>query len=152
MTLSLKIPPVAVVIIIAILMYVSASKLPIADYQFNYSLFVVVLLGFMGIVLGLSGVFSFRKSGTTVHPQQIDKASSLVTSGFYQFTRNPMYLGLLLLLVSWGCYLENIASLIIALLFVPYMNAFQIKAEEAQLEKLFGKDYLNYKQKVRRWL
>ncbi|MBT4603874.1 MAG: isoprenylcysteine carboxylmethyltransferase family protein, partial [Bacteroidetes Order II. Incertae sedis bacterium] len=101
---------------------------------------------------GLSGVISFKKVGTTVHPMQPEKASALVTSGVYQVSRNPMYLGLLLGLISWGLYLSSLWAVACCVLFVAYMNRFQIAPEERAMEKRFGEDFNMYRQRTRRWL
>jgi protein-S-isoprenylcysteine O-methyltransferase Ste14 len=80
------------------------------------------------------------------------ESNSLVMKGIYTFTRNPMYLGFLLWLFSLGVLLRNPISLIAIVLFIIYMNIFQIIPEENILEEKFGKEYLKYKENVRRWL
>jgi protein-S-isoprenylcysteine O-methyltransferase Ste14 len=79
-------------------------------------------------------------------------ASSLVTSGAYRFTRNPMYLGLCLLLVAWALFLSSLLAFVGPLLFILYMNRFQIAPEETALSTIFGEEFANYKAKVRRWI
>jgi protein-S-isoprenylcysteine O-methyltransferase Ste14 len=103
-------------------------------------------------VVGVSGVREFHKATTTVNPTTPDKASTVVDTGIFRQTRNPMYVALLLLLFAWGVWLEDIVALVFSWLFVAYMNQFQIKPEEQALERLFGEDYLDYKSKVRRWI
>ncbi|HEV8366930.1 MAG TPA: isoprenylcysteine carboxylmethyltransferase family protein, partial [Pyrinomonadaceae bacterium] len=75
-----------------------------------------------------------------------------VSTGVYRFTRNPMYLGLLLTLLGWAAFLSNPASLLFVPIFVLYINRFQIKPEEQVLSSLFGAEYMAYKSRVRRWL
>ena len=89
--------------------------------------------------LGLLGVYQFRKQGTTVDPRIPEQSASLVTSGVYQFSRNPMYVGMLLMLVGWGIYLGNIASFIMLPIFILYMNRFQIMPEETFMAEKFGR-------------
>ncbi len=151
-TLELKIPPPLLFLICIALMYLNHMML---------SLFVVtlpfrelVLFGFLlsSGYFGLSGLYEFRKARTSVHPVRVDKASTIVASGVYRFTRNPMYLGLLLLLLGYGYWQQNLLNLLICLGFVLYMNRFQIQPEERFLEQKFGKTYTEYKAQVRRWI
>jgi protein-S-isoprenylcysteine O-methyltransferase Ste14 len=81
-----------------------------------------------------------------------DSASSLVVSGIYKYTRNPMYLGFLLVLLGWAAFLSNLAALALLPAFVAYMNRFQIRPEERVLASLFPNDYPAYRAKVRRWI
>jgi len=97
-------------------------------------------------------VYQFLKQKTTVDPRKPQKASSLVTNGLYAFSRNPMYLALLFILLAWCLYLGNAFNYLIAALFVGYMNRFQIFPEEVVLQEMFGKAYVAYCSKVRRWL
>ncbi len=106
----------------------------------------------IGGCIAIFGILSFKKAKTTIHPIKLEKASSLVNTGIYQHTRNPMYVGLLFCLFSWACFLDNIVSLLFASIFPLYMTQFQIKPEERMLESIFGKDYELYKKRVRRWL
>lgn len=101
--------------------------------------------------LSFISLVQFFKSKTTVDPTTPSKASKLVTSGIYQFSRNPMYLGLLLILLAWGLWLGNAFNVLLAAGFVAYMNKFQILPEEEALMKLFHKEYKQYCTLVRRW-
>jgi len=113
---------------------------------------VLLIFAAAGTAVGLAGVASFRKANTTVNPMTPDACSSLVDSGIFSFSRNPMYLALLLALLGWGVFLHNFYSLALTVVFVVYMNRFQIRPEERALEKVFGSAFLEYKQKVRRWI
>jgi len=97
-------------------------------------------------------VVSFRKAKTSVNPITPDACSSLVVSGIYKKTRNPMYVGFLFFLIGWGLFLSNLFSLVLPAGFFLYMNRFQIQAEEQALESFFGAEYMAYKNRVRRWL
>lgn len=112
-------------------------------------------MGFLLLVLGgffmLAGVSSFRHAGTTVNPKQPQEASKLVTTGIFSVTRNPMYLGLFLLLMSFGLFFSSWVSLLLPVLFAGYINFFQIIPEEKILAKKFGKKYKDYCADVRRW-
>jgi len=81
-----------------------------------------------------------------------EKASSLVTTGIYRFTRNPMYLGLLFVLFAWAVFLASVWALLGPVAFVFYIDRFQIAPEEAILAGMFGAAYTEYKARVRRWL
>ena len=87
-----------------------------------------------------------------MNPRTPDKATSLVSGGIYRFSRNPMYLGFLLLLAAWFFYVENWAAAILLPLFVLYMNRFQIAPEERALVAMFGPEFITYTQRVRRWM
>jgi len=93
----------------------------------------------------------FLRARTTVDPTLRSVSSTLVTTGIYAYSRNPMYLAMLLLLLAWGLWLGNAFNTLLAALFVGYMNRFQIRQEEAVLLRLFGQDFQKYCTKVRRW-
>lgn len=84
-----------------------------------------------------------------MHPERV---TSLVTEGVYRYTRNPMYLGLALLLLAWALYLSAWLGVLVVGAFVAYMNCFQIMPEEKALESRFGQDFLRYQKAVRHWL
>jgi len=103
------------------------------------------------ITIGLISLVQFFKSKTTVDPTVPEKATSLVTSGVYKISRNPMYLGMLLILLAWGLWLGNAFNVLLASGFVLYMNKFQIVPEEEVLSKMFGVAYKQYCVLTRRW-
>lgn len=105
-----------------------------------------------GVVVALLGVVSFRRARTTVNPLQPATASHLVVSGIYRRTRNPMYLGMLLVLLGWGVFLAHVPAMVLAVTFVPLMNRLQIGPEERILSTVFGQQFTNYQSTVRRWL
>jgi len=106
----------------------------------------------IGLILDLSSLFLFLWQRTTPHPFREQKTTSLVTSGFYRISRNPMYLGLLLLLIGWTIYLGSLSGLIIPPLFIWVITQQQIIHEEKILTTKFAQAYINYQQQVRRWL
>jgi len=146
-----KIPPPIVGLLIAAAMWglarITAATLAVPDPVFAASAVALVGIGF-----DIAGIVSFRLAKTTVNPLRPEKATALVTSGIYRITRNPMYVGMLLLLMAWAIYLNSPWALIGPLIFVLYMNRFQIGPEEKALEALFGDDFIDYKRRVRRWL
>jgi protein-S-isoprenylcysteine O-methyltransferase Ste14 len=149
--LELRIPPVAVVAITAAAMAAVAYAVP-ATIPVPARLVVSICLALSGALVGIAGVVAFRRHRTTLNPLTPQKASSLVGSGIYRFTRNPMYLGLLLALVGWSVYLANWAAALLLPVFVAYMNRFQIQPEERALSGKFGSQFIAYSSSVRRWV
>lgn len=105
-----------------------------------------------GGCISLAGILSFRRARTTVNPLKPKNTSSLVTLGIYRFTRNPMYLGLLLVLLAWAVFLSSAWAIVGPVAFVLYINRFQIAPEERVMATMFGASYAQYKARVRRWL
>ena len=123
-----------------------------ANFSLNrINIFALIFLIIAVIIIILS-INKFRKIKTTISPLKPNKTSSLVKSGIYEYTRNPMYLGLLLMLVSIALFLKNFISFLIIPLFILFITKNQILPEEEALEKIFGEEYKNYKKKVRRWI
>ncbi len=148
--LELKIPPLLVALIFGALIWAMPSP-----YEVSNSMVLYVFSGilfFIGCLVSALGVWEFKKQKTTVNPMSPQESNSLVIRGIYKFTRNPMYLGFLLWLLSFGVFQRNPFSLILAAGFVLYMNYFQIIPEERVLTDSFGEDYLEYKKSVRRWI
>jgi protein-S-isoprenylcysteine O-methyltransferase Ste14 len=150
--LELKVPPVAVVLFMAALMWLVARAVPVFEIALPARGFLAIGLAVTGMVASLSGVVSFRRANTTVNPMKPDSSSSLVSSGVYALTRNPMYLGFLLVLAGWAVFLSNMLGLLLLPVFVFYMNRFQIEPEEKALAILFGPAFIAYQSRVRRWL
>ncbi|MEM7274038.1 MAG: isoprenylcysteine carboxylmethyltransferase family protein, partial [Actinomycetota bacterium] len=107
----------------------------------------------VGIGLGVAGIVTFSRVGTTVDPHRIENASILVTEGIYRFTRNPMYLGLVLVCAGWGIRLGSVVGTVVgsALLF-GVLRQFQIIPEERMMTERFGETYERYRASVRRWI
>ena len=150
--LELKIPPVVVVLIAGALMWVLSRALPLVPVMLPGKTVIAAIVGLTGIALGVSGVMVLRQKQTTIHPFEPDKASTVVAEGIYRFSRNPMYLGLALLLTGWAVFLGEFANTALIAGFVVYMNRFQIEPEERALEAKFGASYSDYRRSVRRWL
>lgn len=150
--LELKIPPLALFVVILLLSYWLANSLTFASLPFPYSQVVAALGILVSGIIGVSAVWEFKKRKTTVNPIKVDNASLVVDSGIFGYSRNPMYLALFILIFCIGYYLQNLLSVSLSFLFVIYMNCFQILPEERALESLFGAEYVDYKQKVRRWI
>lgn len=150
--LKLKIPPPIYMLLLAGLMWLLNRYFPISAWltqPWNQAGLALIALSF---IPAMGAFWQFIRFRTTVNPHHPEKASRLVTTGVYQFSRNPMYLSLFLLLVGWAIYLGSLSPLLLPLLFIWVITSQQIKPEEQVLEKVFGQEYLSYKQKVRRWV
>jgi len=115
---------------------------------------ILVLVGysliFTGLGLAFSAVIRFMRASTTLDPH--GSVSEIVTSGVYSFSRNPIYLGFVCLLIGFPFVFSSFWGLILSPLFIVLMNVLVIQHEETYLEKKFGESYTNYKSRVRRWL
>ncbi|MDH4873470.1 isoprenylcysteine carboxylmethyltransferase family protein [Pseudomonas sp. BN515] len=147
-----RIPPPLVAVLFGVLMWLLARWVPGIDAAAGWRIALALLVLAAGVAVCLSGVLSFRHAGTTVNPLQPETASSLVSSGIYRHTRNPMYLGFAIALVAWSIYLASPVALLGVAGFVLYMNRFQIGPEEQALATLFGESFSAYRGRVRRWL
>lgn len=113
---------------------------------------LAVIVWCVGITISLAGVLEFRRARTTVNPLNPQAATAMVTSGIYRYSRNPMYLGLLFVLVGWALWLSNVIAFLLPPFFVFYINRFQIEPEERALSAKFGEAFRKYRRLVRRWL
>ena len=150
-SLDSKIPPPVVVLIMGVFMWLTSRAVPALHFDLpghNWLAVIVVLAGF---VTGMSGVLSFRKAKTTTNPMK-PHASMLVTRGVYGVSRNPMYLGGLVMLLGWSFFLLNALAFLFLPVYVLYLNRFQIEPEERVLTSLFGETYVAYQARARRWL
>ncbi|MBS3797968.1 isoprenylcysteine carboxylmethyltransferase family protein [Pseudoalteromonas sp. BDTF-M6] len=136
----------------ALIMWLAAILTPGLTFQlwgrFGFAL-ALVLTG--GAIAAL-GVLQFRAAQTTVDPRYPQQSACLVSNGIYKLSRNPMYLGFLLMLIGWGIWLTNPVSALVPPLFVIYLNRFQIRPEEHFLKQKFDDKYIQYCRRVRRWL
>lgn len=151
-SLELKVPPLALVILTALLMRLAATALPGAIFDFPLRRMIASTVGAAGFFVCVLGALQFKRAGTTLNPIKPQSASSLVTSGIYRRTRNPMYLGFFLMLVALALAIANAAALAALPAFVLYMNRFQIEPEERALTHLFGNDFKAYCLEAPRWI
>lgn len=150
--LELRVPPPAVMLTAVLLMALLDRLLPGAAWRLPGHWGVAAALALLGVAVALTGVLAFRRAQTTVSPLAPERATALVTTGVYARSRNPMYLGLLLMLAGWGAYLGHAAAWLLLPAFVVYMNRYQIGPEERALQARFGAAYTAYAQRVRRWV
>lgn len=147
-----RVPPPIVGACTAGLMLGAAWIAPALTFQLPWRMPIVVGLFCIGVALDVIALGYFLRARTTINPLQPGKASALVASGIYRFTRNPMYLGMATLLLAWAVYLSNGAAFLGLPLFVGYINRFQIEPEERALKARFGEEFEAYCRRVRRWL
>ena len=147
---NIKIPPPILVIILTSLVYFSSTKLELIHLPYRQSVSVIILI--IGLIVIISPVINFIKSKTTVNPVKFKNVNTLVTTGIYRYSRNPMYLGMILIIISTTFYYLNFLSVFSPLIFYIWINKFQINREEIFLEDKFGSEYLKYKSKTRRWI
>jgi protein-S-isoprenylcysteine O-methyltransferase Ste14 len=150
--LEIKIPPVAVVLLTALLMWLVSWSLPAGAVVVPARMLFAMTLTIVGAATSALGVIAFRRASTTVNPTKPESTSSLVRSGVYTLTRNPMYLGFLLILSGWAIFLTNALVFLLLPLFIFYMNRFQIQPEERALTARFGQRFVSYTARVRRWI
>jgi protein-S-isoprenylcysteine O-methyltransferase Ste14 len=139
-------------LIAAAMMWAGSVAAPELAFRFPANSLFSVALALTGALTCLAGVRSFRRVKTTVNPMNPESTSSLVMSGIYRYSRNPMYLGFLLILLGWSAFLANVLALLLAPAFVLFMNRFQICPEERVLTRRFAHPYAEYRARVRRWL
>lgn len=150
--MELKIPPPLQALLFGTVMWFLDSWLGFAKLTFYFQWVIVLALFIFGFsIIALAGL-NFKAAKTTVNPLKPSQASSLVIAGVYKISRNPMYLGLLVILLAWAFYLGNIFALAVLPVFVWYITNFQIKPEEKALMSIFGKEYQLYCATVRRWI
>lgn len=147
-----KIPPPIIMLLTAFLMWFISPDWSSYYLNSNVKYIVMAILFICGISIDITGLLHFRKAQTTINPLSPEKASHLVIDGIYRLTRNPMYLGMVLLLLSWAIYLTNYLAFAFLPLFTVYITQFQIKPEEKILTGIFGNEFINYQQQVRRWI
>lgn len=109
------------------------------------------VLAVVAVTIMISASYAFHRAGTTLHPQKFQRVSTLLVTGIFRFSRNPVYLGQILLLAVWGLVLGGIGVWLWWGLFFVYLDRVQIPREEAFLRGNFGQDYRVFCRRVRRW-
>lgn len=147
--MHLKIPPVIVLIIFALLMKF-ADMFAIGQVASIWA--VGIMFAVAGLIIILLGVTAFKKAQTTVNPLDPNQSSHIVQTGIYHYTRNPMYLGMALMLAGFAFYLGSALAWLGVLGFCTFIHQFQILPEERILRQKFGDEFIRYCQTTRRWL
>lgn len=152
MKLENKIPPPLVAVIVGILMWMFSDGFTNPEKIGLVRAIAIVSVFVCGAFFCLSGVMAFRAAETTVNPLKPETASSFVKSGIYRVSRNPMYVGFAMFLVSWSLCLGSALSVLGVPGFMLFITRFQILPEERAMASLFGKEFNEYSSTVRRWL
>ncbi len=150
--MKLVIPPPILTLISAAVMWGLAKTAPSLSFVFPGQTLIAGLFPAVGLTVMIVAVGAFFRADTTVNPHHPDKASKLVISGLYRVTRNPMYLGMALVLIGWVLWLGNLLAVLALIGFVWFITVFQIKPEEAVLKQKFGDEFEAYMGRVRRWI
>jgi len=150
--LELKIPPPIYVLSIALVMWFLHLYIPVATIissPWNKGGVVLIILA---ALFDFSSLYLFFKKRTTPNPMRPEFTTGLVITGMYKISRNPMYLGMLIILFGFAVFLGKLTPFLVLPAFYFLMTEMQIKPEERILEEKFGDEYLDYKSRVRRWL
>ena len=147
--LNTKIPPPIVTLLCIGIIYLFENQIEYSEPDLKA---VGIIFLILGLIIIFSAVLKFIKTKTTVDPTRPHKTSNLVINGIYKITRNPMYLGMLFLIMAYAIYNNNVMGCIIIPIFIFYINKFQIEPEEIEMRKKFGESFENYCKKVNRWL
>ncbi len=145
-----KFPPPLVALTFGFLINYTKNIFPKIEIK-NENFFGSIMI-ISGFIIILSAIILFKKYKTTITPLNPSNATKLITGGIYKFSRNPMYLGLLLVLLGISIILNLAGGLFLIPLFILYLNLFQIIPEENAMVDLFKDEFLEYKENVRRWI
>lgn len=132
---------------IMVLLHFFVPVYPVTPYPLN-AIGLIPLA--MGIALNLAADNALKKHGTTVRP--FEESTTLITTGVYKYSRNPMYLGMVLIIIGVALLMGSLSPYIIVPGFIAIIERVFISGEEAMLQQKFGHDWTAYREKVRRWL
>ena len=151
-SLELKVPPPAVALVVALALWWATRYGVLEGVPPPWRIGAALAVAAVGAAFDVAGIIAFRRAKTTVNPMKPEKSVALVSSGVYRITRNPMYVGMVFILLAWAVYLASAWALFGPLLFAAYITRFQIKPEERVLAARFGPEFARYRARVRRWL
>ena len=145
-----KIPPPIVTLICGLAIYFSKTFFnKFFSYNNNTVSLFLLILGFTVFTLAVK---AFNRQKTTVNPLEPRQASSLVSSGIFKYSRNPMYLGMLIILLALSFKFNLVGGIVISLFFYLFITKFQILPEEEAMNELFGDEFTEYSNRTRRWI
>ena len=104
----------------------------------------------LGVIINLVADQAFQKANTTVKP--FKESTTLITEGAFRISRNPMYLGFVLVLIGIAVLIRSLTPYVIIFAFIILMDRIYISVEEGMLAEEFGSEWEEYKQNTRRWL
>jgi len=133
-------------------MWFVGSRVPGGQVDFDNQLATAIFVGILGLIININAIIGFRRAKTTVNPLDPGKTTKLVVGGVFRLRRNPMYLGILVVMTGWAIWIGSFYNLALLALFIYYITEFQIKPEEEVLRPLFDETYADYCSKVRRWI
>jgi protein-S-isoprenylcysteine O-methyltransferase Ste14 len=136
---------IAIVIMVALHFLVPGAHI----ISFPWNLSGVVPFG-IGCLINVVADRAFKKAGTTVKPFQ--QSTTLIRDGVFRLTRNPMYVGFVLILLGIAIFVGSLTPYIVVIVFPILMDRIFIRDEERMLEESFGETWREYKKKVRRWV
>lgn len=150
--MNLLVPPPVVLALLAAAMWGIDRWLERGRISFAGQAPLAQALLAAGVGLMAAAAASMFAAHTTINPLTPSRASRLVTGGVFRFSRNPIYLGDLLILAALAVWLGQVANLALLPAFVAYLGRFQILPEERALTARFGAEYAAYRARVRRWI
>lgn len=150
--LELRIPPPVVALLVGTAMWFASPHPVPPEFPFLLRLAAFIAIALAGGGIALAGDLAFRRASTTINPFRPQNTTALVTTGVFRWTRNPMYLGLTMVLLGWAAFLVSAWALLGPVVFVLYITRFQVAPEERILSAKFGEEYAAYRSRVRRWL
>ena len=149
--LDLKVPPDVVALVVGAFMWGVSLVTPALAFSSALRALPALALLLVGCGFIVAARLAFAHADTTFSPVSPDRSRHLVVSGVYHLTRNPMYLGTLLVLLALAIWLSSPAAALVSLAYVAYIDRFQIRPEERVLHARFGSAYERYVASVRRW-
>ncbi|GJL91422.1 methyltransferase family protein [Hyphococcus sp.] len=146
------IPPPLHGLLVGLLMWLVNRYFPFSELAFPGRTPLAIVFIVLGGLIEVAALATFVKRKTTINPVVPSNASVLVTDGLFQFSRNPMYLALLLVLIGWALWLGSPVNAALLVGFIWFLTEFQIKPEEDALREKFGENYTQYCRETRRWI
>jgi len=148
----MHIPPPVIALLAVILLVLIDWSVPGLSYRLPAQVAGGVALCLAGAAVTALSARRFFATGTTIRPDTPDKATTLVTTGLFRISRNPMYLGMALFIAGAGLWLGTVLTVVVLAGFVGIINRWQILPEERALGGIFGEDHAAYMRRVRRWI
>ncbi len=151
-SLALKVPPLIQLLVVGLVMWLVARFLDTGETYSTWQGLLLILFLAAGLAIICVAIITMYKLDTTIDPRDPSKASKLATVGIFNCSRNPIYLGLFVILVARNIHLYSLYASVGLPLFIWSVTKLQIIPEEQQMGAKFGIDYFSYCEKVRRWL